>query len=86
MIFIPYIVQINLAPRFIKKLPPSKEVKEGDDITVECKIDEAETGDVVKDVHIKTKGEDATDKLFKESRYVKSHIVSLARCLTLLFS
>ena len=44
------------APRFIKKLPISSEIKEGDDLTVECKVDEADPGDVIKHVHIKRKG------------------------------
>ena len=45
------------APKFIKKLPISSEVREGDDLTVECKVDEADPGDVLKHVHIKRKGQ-----------------------------
>lgn len=47
---------VCLAPRFVKKLPVSKEVKEGDDITVECRVDEADVGDVISDMHIRTTG------------------------------
>ena len=45
------------APKFIKKLPISSEGREGDDLTVECKVDEADPGDVLKHVHIKRKGQ-----------------------------
>ncbi len=38
---------------FTKRLPVSKEVREGDTLKVECKVDDADMPELIKDIDIK---------------------------------